>query len=632
MKRFGVIVRQDGGMTRSPFNSLVGSFLLFPLLLLLFAFFESGCGKERTPESLAMPSVTPNAPLTVPLLSLTPEKAVLAMGIPPLNDLAEKTKRFAARVGVLPSGGEPADETNVLFWNEFFEKLSDEHFRSMDIDPTRPLAFFVGDNQMELVVDELLRMLEASEIYNNVTPESAGTHVGEMTNDSVPGQDTSHATFSGMALREMLKKLPCAAVVPCISADKASTVAKRIAAWFGIDMAETTTPMHLENVSISSQIDPVRGSFAGFFVVEDWLFWSNDAELLKGIIDRLKAPLTLRYGTSACPATARDEIVQLVRLDKLGPAIATAIRGTTVSDVSIYSWLEKLARLLENVGNIPASSDALIVSCAYTDERLEFLLRIDASQYTQALEGLGVAKPFEQLRCIPENAEAIVAFHIDPDSKRELELQLDKLLVGGMPTDKEASQTDGLGKVLTSWLGEQVILSAQGFGKAQPAFSLVTMTPYPDAIKGFLAMLGGSVPAVEQYAGAEIYCLEGLPDLGELIAFGIDKNKVFISSDLSTLKTMLDMQSGVVKKDSPLDRLQVSLPPDVGLYSFVMFKDSFLKFVTDLVQATEAGNMGFHTVHLSDVLVLLQMLKCDLYMLNYRDGLWLSSKTVLHLK
>lgn len=594
--------------------------LVAVVLLGAFEILLGGCecrkeGPVRAPVS-GLPEPGPTSPVTLQPLQLMPETATIAVGVPPPAALVDKAVNLAKRIAgdqvdVDAEVGKMIEGLAERLGSPGAKTLS-EILREKGIDPGKPWAVFIDAAPLIPYAKEL----------------------GAALNNTAGGPPSSSEQST---LQAVLMRAAVVVVIPCIDNDSAANLAKTIEEEWGISDTYQTNNIEAGDIEITFYVGTGDNPSLGHFLVGNWLVAGNDADFLKAAAQCVGDPAAFRYGTPDCPASELDELVEFVRIDQMMPLMAELLSGMTSSNPLFASMAAAQKTAMDQTVAAFQDPDPMVVTVAWTPERIEMLSRLDIERHVRVLEWSGAAAPLRQAVLLPETTSAFVALRITPEAKKQFETQWLGSIPPEMQNDPGVLESMGVAKVITSMIGEEITFGIHGTRSGYPLFTAMVALTNPDALQGLLTMWGIAGQAAETYKDIEIMQMEGFSGFGETLSFGFPPGMVIVSNDLPNLKSILDLLGE--NTVSPLfESMAPPLDPNLPRYGAVVIRDTLIGDIRVLSGFDSAGMepspeaTAEGVADISRTLDRIRNVIDSVRLLNEIDGKWLSSRVAVYFK
>ncbi|HOZ47774.1 MAG TPA: hypothetical protein PLO37_21990 [Candidatus Hydrogenedentes bacterium] len=532
----------------------------------------------------------PVVPVTLDVLGLMPDNAMVTMGVPSANSLVDKAIAFAKRVA-------PADvDIEAIVADSIAGMAEDagvaeaqslgEIGKAKGFDLDAPMAFFVDLSPMEAKLAEAAAILAPEEPAPAPAPGAAqgGSAEAEAGAAPVPAPadaeqeavdqaDQVNAILADMGLPAM------AGVVTCTDVALAEKTLQEILGSEGSPLAGVEpTDVDAGGVIIKSYND----SFC-YFVAETWLVAGNSMELVKGAAAHLSAPASFRYGTKVCPASAPDEIVELIRMDKLMPFVEDLMPVMMAMDPSSAPMIQAQMALMGGMTDAYSGTDPAVATLVMDDDKIEFLTRIDMAAHPKLMEVTGDAAPLRLATLLPETTELFLSIRFNEQMKASIQNQSQTM--SSLPSDAVPQQVSVMLPQVMQMIGDELAFGLTGIEGLVPKGVVALSMGDPENTKPLLQMLVPMAPG-ETYNGIDIMSVAVPLPVALSIAFPQDL--VLVSNDLEAMKGMLDLiQSG--GSSTLFQALDPPIDATVPRYSALVLKTDMIAQVAPQVGMLAGG-------------------------------------------
>ena len=579
--------------------------VLAVLLVLLCAapVFLSGCGSEKEeppvpkapaePESPAAPetgepekaaaepelSYGSDAPLTVPVLRLIPESAVVTMAFPGISSLHDTVTNLVGRY-VPPEQVQAAvSEWTSEMAREFGVPAAEtpmEVARMRGFDPDAPIGIYADVEEFVEAWTAAIEELAAEETVKadaespaNAQPEETAAAPQNQEKPAAPENPEEEAAPPPQPVTEDLvekafeiavKKAPPALVVAWAAVDvpAAENSLRELYTEYGQNIGPQTEEQTIEvdGATIHSFAD---GRYA-YVIVDERVFAGTSVPMVRACLGRVDAQPPTPYGTAAMPALRRDEAVMLLQIDravelfeKVAPALSK-MSGGMQDAATIGQFIEKWKTYYEGSGLFVYTLAAIP---AEDSQPPEVVLRT-LLQRTPALdEFIGELRPLRLAPLMPEKTQLLLAQQVSDKYK---EMLREQWLLSFPPEAREEGPTaqafEGLNKAL-DLIGDEFAVAVAPTEVGLPGILIMLALTDAEQAKSFI---GGFVPTTvaEEYKGVQILNVV-YPIPMVTISMAYVGNDLVVGTDLPLIKTVIDRLKGETPPalfsslDPPLD-------------------------------------------------------------------------------
>ena len=584
--------------------------------------------KEAAPP--AEPPLGPVVPVTLGLLKLTPESAMVTVALPPVTGLFDKGVALAKRM--VPAGVDidaAVTEAIVRMAQDAGApdaKSLSEIAKAKGLNADAAMAVYID---LTATAESCKAAFEAMKKEQEAAPAPESASKTEQAPKAEGASKTEASPAPAAKPVDMEKvfasmKMPAVAgVIGCTDPAKAeSTISEMLAGADGyVDPAKSET-VDVNGVAVKCY-DPDKLAYA---IVGDKLVVGNSLALLKQVLGRINAPSMVRYGTIECLASSPDEVVMLTRMDKIAPLakdllplIAASQSPTGQLPPGQWDYFNK--SLDASVGD-----DPLVTTVEWTDKKLEFLNRCDFAKHPALAALTGEAQPLRLAPMLPENTQMMISMRLNDQTKQEFKSGwMDSL-------PPEVKSQAGVTQALTYFnevlevVGDEITAGVAPGPGGLPELYLLAGIANVDKAKTLFQTLVPAMPAMpaEPYNGVDISTL-AVPMMPIYFAF-VD-NTLVLCAGLDKLKGIIDMVKG--KTTSKLfASLDPPMDPATPRYFAMLVKSSLITgIMTPLaifVPSISSGLQGPTVGRLIDAVRELRMTK-DL------KGSWVEGRLTIHL-
>lgn len=421
------------------------------------------------PAKPAAVPVDPNAPTTLRALALMPASAHAAVAYPPVKGLVERVIAIAKRIA-------PAEDVD-----REVERIVDEIAMGAEVYDAKSLDDVAAAKGLDINAPVA--------VFADLTPffESVQVEI-EQAGDNATPEDIQRRVEAG-------SKPPLWAAVLGV-ADKAKVesslqddLVARIPELYGEDEKKE----EISGVTVVSY-----GDYA-YFITDKQVVLGNTA-LVKAAAGRLSDPATFVYGTPACPAYAKDEVVALLYGKRIFET-AKGILPEIVKGQSYAAALQAQIMTFEKIfGNAP--DEPMVVTLTAEDNDLQLAIRQDTAQQPGWIEAIGTAKPFRLAQLLPEHTKAFISYRFTDEFKKMFKESIQPAIMESMKANPEAAQAASYVNTAMDILGDELTIGITGVKDDFPEAYVMVALNNPEMSKGLFQMLIPSMP-VETYKGPE---------------------------------------------------------------------------------------------------------------------------------
>lgn len=565
---------------------------------------------EPAPRALKTPPLGDVAPVTLDVLKLMPESAMVSLALPPITGMHDKGVALAKRI--VPEGidveaeiakavagmAEDADVPDA--------KSIADIMRAKGLNPEAPIAVFADFTE---------------------SAASAKAAMEELKEATAPGgeQKPDAEALAGQAkdMREVVSEMSVpamAGVIGCIDAELVENTLKEILSSEDSPVdASKLEDIEAQGVTIHCY-DPEK--FA-YFVSGDKLVLGNSVPLLKQTAARLEAPAVIRYGSVECPASVADEAVILVRADKFMPLLTDLMPVWLAMNPATAGYANMQMEAMEEMVAAFTGEDPLVMTLAVTDDKIELLTRIDYDKHPALAEYTGEAKPLRLAPLLPAGTLTMLSVQFNETTRERMK----KTWMSAVPP--EVQETAGFQQAketiekILAILGDEVTIAiAPAVGLPQ----VFVMAGLADAAvaKDYIEQVAPITPG-ETYEDVEIGTLALPIPMALSLAFSGDT--AILATDVEALKGIIDNLKAGTASDL-FKSLDPPLDPAIPRHS-AFFVSS--RLITDVVVPLSALAGGIPAEAQTYVNTVTGVLK-ELRALKEQKGNWAEGSLTLYLK
>ncbi len=569
---------------------------------------------KEAPTAPATP-VT-DGPLTLDVLQWTPAQAQVAFAMPPVNGTIAKLLTLDERIEAVDLAGE-------------LDKIVADLAEDADVEEAKTLndiAVAKGvnlDAPLALFLDFAPAMQSALDAAEAVKTAEAKKEATEETAEEGAAEATAEKTEEAEAVSEMPEidmddvDAPAFAVVFGVTdAAKAEAALKEI-----IATNEDLNSKAADSVTVGEITIQVYDTY-GYFLANDKLTLGS-LELVKGVAERVAAPVQFRYGTPECPATAKDEAVMLAFGERAMPLLKQVLPLLEM-DEGASAFMQAKVASLETMFDSADEEDPLVLTLSWKDNVIELKSRLDTAKHPKVLESTGEALPLELAQLLPESTLAFLSLRLTDEYKK----QLTDVYMEAVPADMKANpgfaQGMTMAKQVLTMLGKEITLGLSATEQGLPGISLLVDLANPEPTKGLLQMLVPTMPG-ETYNEVEISSIAAPIPVALSLAFV--GNSVMIGTNVDMMKGMIDkIKAG--EKSKLFASLTPPLDPAVPRYSAFLLNTKLFSDVLVPLATMFGGLPEDAQPVIEQVTGVLDQVRT----VSEMDGDWQTAKVSLYLK
>jgi len=514
----------------------------------------SGCQKEQPPavqkpvvpvteQKAAVPPPPPEPkavepiPVTFELLKLTPESAMMTVALPPVTGLMDKAVALAKRF--VPPGMDI--DAIVAEWiagaAQAMEapeaKTLGDVLRAKGINPDAPMVAFIDMMRMIEPAKEMAEAAKAQKAAAAATP----TEGEPKPEGAAETPKTESAPSVPLTDREkMLQTLPSVVVVITCSDPKMVEGAIQELT----KAASGTEPPKIEDIPVGKvMVHSIDGGEGVYAFVGDKFVAGNSLEMVKQTVSRFDAPAMFRYGTAECPASRPDEIVMMVRGDKIAAFPNACFSLLASMDPGATAEFADRSEIVKQMAELYSGDDPVIATIAWSDEKIELVSKLDFDKHPKLKEFTGEIHPLRLAPLLPESTLAFLAMQINEQTKKNMKTYW----VDAMPPEVKSQagyqQVIGIVDQVMALISDEVTL-----GICEPAGGLpgiVLLAGLAD-----LEQTKGMLQGVTQTTGKETYneteiATVSIPPAPLVFYLAFVGNDLVFSNNIDTVKGTIDM-------------------------------------------------------------------------------------------
>ncbi len=549
------------------------------------------------------------APITLPVLQLTPDNAQVALAVPPLDatlaQIADIAKKFTPNPGdidnllaeIVSGAAEGADAWGAANFKEIATKYG--------LNGEAPVGIYT----------DLTRTVDKAIAEYNTNKERAEKEAAEKAKT-----DADAAAAKGEAApaapKDSIKIESPELTIPDLAA--VLTVADKSLVQTTLDSIISDVP----ELSSATPKDEVIGSVTVKVIDSYGYFFAGDKVVLgslglvKGIAARVDKPAKVSYGTEACPATAATEIVALVQGKRLFPLLEKVLPTFAIAD-DVRPVLIESAKQLSTVFD---SDDPMVISLGASEKGADLQARIDASANKGLKAFVGDAQPLRLAQWLPENTLAMISWRFNAQDKQRL---VESVLPAVAAARGEGANQAQMAKQVVEQIGDEITIGIAAADQDFPAAFVMISLAKPDETKGLLQMLVPAMPG-EKHGDVDIQALALPSPVPFSIAYPGDM--ILLSNSVEGMKTIIDLQKskGATKF---LASLQPPLDPATPRYSAIMINSKLISDVLIPISSLAPVIPG----DVMDVAQKLAPVLHDVRLVNEVNGSWHVNKLSVRL-
>ena len=580
--------------------------------------------KEAAPP--VEPPLGPVVPVTLGLLKLTPESAMVTVALPPVTGLFDKGVALVKRVA--PAGADidaALAEAVAQMAKEAGApdaKSLSEIAKAKGLNADAAMAVYID---LTATAESCKAAFEAMKKEQEAAPAPESASKTEASPAPAAKAVDMEKVFASMKVPAMV------GVVGCADPAKAESTINEMLAGAGeyVDPAKSET-VDVNGVAVKCY-DPDKLAYA---IVGDKLVVGNSLALLKQVLGRIGAPSMsaagrqeaasgIRYGTIECLASSPDEVVMLTRMDKIAPLakellplIAASQSPTGQLPPGQWDYFNKALDAF--VGD-----DPLVATVEWTDKKLEFLNRCDFAKHPALAALTGEAQPLRFAPMLPENSQLMLSMRLNEQTKQEFKTGWMDSLPPEVKSQAKVTQALTYFSEVLEVVGDEITVGAAPGPGGIPQLYLLAGVGNVDQAKSLLQTLMPAVPA-EPYNGVGISTL-AIPMMP--LHFAFVENTLALCNDLDKLKGIIDMVKG--KTTSKLfASLDPPMDPATPRYFAMLVKSSLITgIMTPLAIFMPSISSGLQGPIVDRLIGVVR----ELRMTRDLKGSWVEGRLTIHL-
>lgn len=515
----------------------------------------SGCQKEQPPAAQKPvvpvaekkaevppppppgPTAVEPVPVTFELLKLMPESAMITVALPPVTGLVDKATALAKRF--VPQGMDV--DAIVALWVATAAQTAEapeaktvgDVLRAKGINPDAPMAAFI----------DMMRMIEpAKEMVEAAKAQKAATAAAPTEGEPKPEGAAETPTPESVPpvpltdREKMLKTLPSVVVVITCSDPKMveGTIQELTKA------ASGTEPPKVEDIPVGNvTVHSIDGGEGVYAFAGDKLVAGNSLEMVKQTVSHFTTPAMFRYGTAECPASRPDEIVMMVRGDKIAAFPNACFSLLTSMDPSATAGFADRSEIVKQMAELYSGDDPVVATIVWSDEKLELISKLDFNKHPKLKEFTGEIHPLRLAPVLPENALAFLAMQINEQTKQNMKTYW----VDAMPPEVKSQagyqQVIGIVDQVMALISDEVTLGICEPAGGLPGVVLLAGLADLEQTKGMLQGVTQTT-GKETYSETEIATIS-IPPAPLVFYLAFVGNDLVFSNNIDTVKSTIDM-------------------------------------------------------------------------------------------
>ncbi len=557
--------------------------------------------KPAAPETLAAPVIKKEPrpepafkPVVLDVLHMTPAKAQIALGLPPLNGTLNKAMPLAKRLA-------PPDFDIEAKLNEFILNAS----KTVGVENAKTLGDIGAAKGLNLDAPWGLFADFSKSVESGIAAaEKAKAAAPQGKEPILPPVDLKDVDAPSAAL-----------VLGVSDPAKVEATIKELTALNPDFYGKDFKPVTVGNLTINTIDD------YGYFLADNKLAIGT-TDMVTSIAESAAKPAALPYGSSDCPATAPDEGALLLYTERLLPLLKKILPVVNVGG-DFAPFIAAQATALETLMAAPNGEDPVVTTFAWTADKFEINTRMDTYSHPGLLSFSGQAVPMKYAQMLPESTLALVNLCLTPEWKKQI---MDVYLkeVPKFSKDPGVAQGITIGNQVLNLLGQEITLGLAGAKDDFPSIFLMIGLAKPDQTQSLMKLL---IPSGE---GEKYKDIEIKPVVAEIpvpISFAFPGDMVLFSNNVDKMKTLIDMilenrTSGLFAALNP------PLDPATPRYSSLLLNTGIW---TDIV-APLNNLMSFLPAEVKPIGDQVAALIREVRLMNEMDGTWQASKLTVFTK
>ena len=579
------------------------------------------------PAEKAAPAAA-GAPVTLGVLKLAPESAMVTLALPPVTGLLDKAVALAKRLAppevnvdeqVAKKIAEMAQDVGVPN-----AKSLAEIARAKGFNADAPLAIFVDPTPSAASAKTALaEMKTAMEAAKPAEPPKEAPKEGAPKEGAAAAPAPAAPKPPDLSkLAKNLKEPAIGVVLGCADAAAAEATVKDILNGVGAGYVD---PSKVETVDVGGVpvkcYDPQKLAYA---IVGDKLVASNSLAMLKEILARVGSPAAIRYGSPDCTAEAPDDVVALTRMDKIAPLVKELLPSIAAVQPKAGAMAPAQLDAINKILDAFAGDDPGVTTLTWTDKKVELGTRFDLSKHPAMAEMAGEAKPLRLAPMLPDNTLVMLTLRFNDKIKENFKNSWINALPPEIKKDTGVAQAMTYINQVVEMLGDELTIGVASAVGGFPQLILMAGLGNPQQTKDMIQMLAPMTPS-EPHAGVDVSLLAVPAPLPIYISFPGDT--VVISNDLERMKGIIDMIQA--KSGS---KLFASLDPPIDAavprYGALLIKSNLVSDVVVPLAGLAGGIPSEMMMPINKVVDVLREVRGSKDM----KGNWVESRLTLLLK
>lgn len=480
------------------------------------------------------PSTTP--PLTLKALQYVPERAQIALGIPPVASLVE---RF------------------IPFLQRFMPKVDFEH-------------------EMNLIATDLAKDMNVPEeggLVGVLNAIGLDTHLGAAVFIDLEEAVQAFAEMTAKGETDELPDISHIKALLVLPVSNGENFEKALLKAVG----DLLAGMETKEEEVAGTKIKLYGDLGGYFRTDAVVAVSNDPQLLRGAAARINNPAQFQYGSMACPAEDVHEAVILVFGDKFVPLMDTIVAGLGDIEPTLQMLLNAQREKFTSIYTEDAAENPGIIIFNVTNSTVELKAKIDTSVYPELAAYMGPARPLRWAQLLPVNTLTFLSLVFTEEAKK----QITDVYLQSIPEEvrKRPAVSQGLmyGNSAMQLLGSEITLGITDFDPIDfPSIFLMVQVANTAGAQ-ILLQLAPQVDHGEPYREVQIKMLR-VPSPIPIYYVLVSDALILSNSDVG-LKAIIDLVKDE-KTSGLFEQLNPPILPDTPIYQAFVFKP---RLYTDVI-------------------------------------------------